>query len=178
MIGEQKMANMFQKIIYYFSAISPIGIVFSLVWVIQKKTYLVLAIVMIFSLFFILLFVISFEYGKKRLAPISIRVTDVSANDIWILGYILSYLLPLVSIIIEECNFTVLAIVASMLGCVIPFMNSAMPHPLLYIKKYHFYQLATENGISSYVLISKRKIRNKKEIKAVGRMFDFLLIEK
>lgn len=126
------MANVFQKIIYYFSA----------------------------------------------MAPICIRVTEVSANDIWILGYIISYLMPLVSIIIDEWNFVILAIIAILIGIVIPFMNSAMPHPLLAIKKYHFYELATENGISSYVLISKRKIRNKKEIKVVGRLFEFLLIEK
>lgn len=172
------MANVFQKIIYYFSAVSPIGIVFSLVWVIQKRTYLVPAIVMIISLSFILVFAISFKYGKNRVAPICIRVTDVSANDIWILGYIISYLLPLVSMIIEQWNFIILAIIAILVGILIPFMNSAMPHPLLVLKKYHFYQLATENGISSYVLISKRKIRNKKEIKVVGRLFEFLLIER
>ena len=172
------MANVFQKMIYYFSAVSPIGIVFSLVWVIQKRTYLIPAIVMITSLFFILVFAISFKYGKNRVAPICIRVTNVSANDIWILGYIISYLLPLVSMVIEEWNFIILAIIAILVGILIPFMNSAMPHPLLVLKKYHFYQLATENGISSYVLISKRKIRNKKEIKVVGRLFEFLLIER
>ena len=82
--------------------------------------------------------------------------------------------------IIEQWNFIILilAIIAILVGILIPFMNSAMPHPLLVLKKYHFYQLATENGISSYVLISKRKIRNKKEIKVVGRLFEFLLIER
>jgi hypothetical protein len=42
---------------------------------------------------------------------------------------------------------------------------------------YHFYQATAENGISNYVVISKRKIRHKKELKKVKRVFEFLLID-
>lgn len=172
------MANKSQKIIYYSSAMSPIGIVFSLVWILQNNTFIIPAIVTVISLLLIIVFSISFKYGKKNIAPTSIRVAEIAANDIWILSYIISYLLPLASMLIAEWNIYVLTIIAVLGGSVMLFMNSAIPHPLLAVRKYHFYQLTTENGISSYVLISKRHIRNKKEIKTIGRVFEFLLIEK
>ncbi|MBR5565151.1 MAG: hypothetical protein IKW08_03180 [Roseburia sp.] len=172
------MANRFQKIIYYTSAMSPIGIVFSLVWFFQNNTYIIPVIITVISLLLVVAFVISFEYGKKNISPMSIRVTDVATNDIWVLSYVISYLLPLASMLIAEWNVYVLTIIAILGGVVMIFMNCAIPHPLLAVRKYHFYQLTTENGISSYILISKRCIRNKNEIKTVGRWFEFLLIEK
>jgi len=172
------MANLLQKLIYYFSAMCPIGVIFSVVWLIQKDNYWVPIMVTLGVVLLMVLFGISFNYGCKHLSPINVRVTDVSANDTWILGYIISYLLPLTSLIIDEWNLLVCVIIGVFICLLIPFMNSAIPHPLLALKKYHFYQISTENGISSYVLISKKNIRNKKEIQVVGRIFEFLLIEK
>ena len=57
------------------------------------------------------------------------------------------------------------------------FINSAIPNPLLFIKKYHFYQVSGEHGISGYILISRKKYRSKQELKTVNRMFDFLLLD-
>lgn len=87
-------------------------------------------------------------------------------------------MLPLANMVIDEWNLFILAGISLTIGVVIPFINCAIPHPLLFFRGYHFYNLTTENGISSYILISKKKIRNKKEIKLVGRIFEFLLIEK
>ena len=52
-----------------------------------------------------------------------------------------------------------------------------MPSPILSVMGYHFYQVNAANGISGYVLISKRKIRNAKDVKAVKRIFEFLLLD-
>lgn len=172
------MANTVQKLLYFFSAIAPVCIIFSVVWMVQDKEIMFPAILAFVSLIGIVLFIVSFRYGYKNIAPMTIRVTEVSTSDLWILGYIFSYLLPLANMAIEEWNLLVLAGISLIICVVIPFVNSAIPHPLLFFGRYHFYNLATENGISSYILISKKKIRNKKEIKAVGRIFEFLLIER
>ncbi len=172
------MANTMQKLLYFFSAVAPVCITFSVAWIIQRKG-IILPIILVFaSMLGVVLFSVAFKYGYKNIASMTIRVTDVSTGDLWILGYIFSYLLPLANMVIDEWNLFILAGISLIIGVVIPFMNSAIPHPLLFFRGYHFYNLATENGISSYVLISKKKIRNKKDIKAVGRIFEFLLIEK
>ena len=172
------MANTIQKLLYFFSAISPVCITFSVVWIIQGKGIMFPAILVSASVIGVVLFIVSFRYGYKNIAPMTIRVTDVSTGDLWILGYVFSYLLPLGNMVIAEWNLFILAGISLTIGVVIPFINCAISHPLLFFRGYHFYNLTTENGISSYILISKKKIRNKKEIKLVGRIFEFLLIEK
>lgn len=172
------MANTIQKLLYFFSAISPVCITFSVVWIIQGKGIMFPAILVSTSVIGVVLFIVSFRYGYKNIAPMTIRVTDVSTGDLWILGYVFSYLLPLGNMVIAEWNLFILAGISLIIGVVITFINSAIPNPLLFFSGYHFYNLTTENGISSYILISKKKIRNKKDIKAVGRIFEFLLIEK
>lgn len=172
------MANTIQKLIYYFSAVAPVCITFSLVWIIQGKGIVLPVILVSTSLVVVVLFSVAFRYGYKNIAPTTIRVTDISTDDLWLLGYVFSYLLPLANMVIDEWNLFILAGISLTIGVVIPFINCAIPHPLLFFRGYHFYNLTTENGISSYILISKKKIRNKKEIKLVGKIFEFLLIEK
>ncbi|TGJ60458.1 hypothetical protein E4M16_07585 [Ligilactobacillus ruminis] len=172
------MANIIQKLLYFFSAVAPVCITFSVVLIIQGKGIILPIILASVSMIGIVLFIISFRYGYKSVAPMTIRVTDVSTFDLWILGYIFSYLLPLANMVIEEWNLFILVGISLIIIVVIPFMNSAIPHPLLFFKGYHFYNIATENGISSYILISKKQIRNKKDIRVVGRIFEFLLIDK
>ena len=172
------MANTIQKLIYYFSAVAPVCITFSLVWIIQGKGIVLPVILVSTSLVVVVLFSVAFIYGYKNIAPTTIRVTDISTDDLWLLGYVFSYLLPLANMVIDEWNLFILAGISLTIGVVIPFINCAIPHPLLFFRGYHFYNLTTENGISSYILISKKKIRNKKEIKLVGKIFEFLLIEK
>lgn len=172
------MANTIQKLLYFFSAIAPVCITFSVVLIIQGKGIMFPLILISVSVVGVVLFIVSFRYGNKNIAPMTIRITDVSTSDLWILGYVFSYLLPLGNIVIDEWNLYILVGISLIISVVIPFINCAIPHPLLLFGRYHFYNLTTENGISSYILISKKKIRNKKEIKMVGRIFEFLLIEK
>lgn len=86
-------------------------------------------------------------------------------------------LFPFTSIAIDNFNLIVCALIAFLIAVIAPFVNSAIPNPLLIIRKYHFYQVNGEHGISGYVLISKKKYRNKQELKLVKRMFDFLLLD-
>lgn len=171
------MGNGLQKFLYNLSAASPVCFVFSIVWLIQKKTWQLPVICILVGLVVIFLFVKSFEYGLKNLSPISIRTTEISPNDGWIVVYIFTYLFPFTSIAIDNFNLIVCALIAFLIAVIAPFVNSAIPNPLLIIRKYHFYQVNGEHGISGYVLISKKKYRNKQELKFVKRMFDFLLLD-
>ena len=79
--------------------------------------------------------------------------------------------------VIEDYNLFLFCVISIAIVLVIPIINSAMPSPILSVMGYHFYQVNAANGISGYVLISKRKIRNAKDVKAVKRIFEFLLLD-
>lgn len=171
------MPNFVQKFIYNISSIVPLCFAFSIVWFLEKSTIYVPLIFIGCGLFISLLFVLSFSYGRKNIAPISIRVTDISPHDGWIAIYIITYLLPFASIAIEEVNIIICTLIAALLVVVAPYINTAIPNPILFLKGYHFYQISAENGLSGYVLISKRKLRKSADLKNVKRIFEFLLLD-
>lgn len=171
------MANIFQKYLYILSSISPIGLIFSIVWFFQKKTIVVpIACIVAFVIIDVLFFVF-FSYARKSLATINVNVIEVSSADLWIASYFISYLVPMGSVMIDDWNIIICGIVGCLLSLAIALINDSTPNPLLFFIKYHFYKIKTENGLE-YSLISKRKIRNKESVKVVGRWFESLLIEK
>ena len=171
------MANNLQKLIYNLSAASPLCFTFAILWYIQKQTLTVPATCVCLGPFLILCFALSFSYAKKHVAPIMIRVTDISPKDGQMAVYVISYMLPFASMVIDDFDITVCGIIAIALIAIILFANSVAPNPLLFLRKYHFYEIRAENGVSGYLLICKRSLRNAKHITTVKRVFEFLLID-
>lgn len=171
------MANCLQKYIYNLSAISPLSFIFAVLWYIQKQTLIIPVICVCIGIFLISCFAVSFSYGKKHVAPIIIKVTDISPHDGWIVAYVVSYIIPFASMVIKDFNITICGIIAVILTFMVPFVNSVIPNPLLMCRKYHFYQISAENGVSGYLFLSKRKLRKAKDIKTIKRIFDFMLID-
>ena len=76
------MGNILQRLIYNLSAIAPLCFICALVWYWQKKTMEIPCIAIGIGIALIILFMISFAYGKKHLAPIKIRTSDIAPYDI------------------------------------------------------------------------------------------------
>lgn len=170
------MPNIFQKIIYNCSATSPILLAFSIAWVVQEKTYIVPIVSCGVAIALMIAFWISFNYAKKHLANISIRTADISPCDGWIVVYIITYLVPFANVVIGEYNIFISSVIVILVVVCAPFVNGAIPNPLLFARGYHFYQVSTEHGIN-YMLISKRKFRKKQDLNRINRIFEFLLLD-
>lgn len=171
------MPNIFQKALYNISSGAPLLLSFAFVWWLEKHTWQIPVICIVCALLLIVFMLIAFAYGRRNLPSIPITATDVSPHDAYIIAYIISYLLPFVTMVIEDCNLFLLCAISIAIVLVAPLINSAIPSPILFVKRYHFYQVNASNGVSGYVLISKRKIRNVKDIKTVKRIFEFLLLD-
>lgn len=169
------MPNFLQKWLYNLSAGAPLLIVFSVVWYCEKKSWIIPGICICAAILLTVLMRIAFVYCRRNLPPITINVTDVAPYDVWIAVYIISYFVPFISMTLDDCNLLLFVAISAAVILVAPFVNSAIPNPFLFSRGYHFYKIGTQNGVSGYVLISKRKIRNAKEIKRVNRVFEFLL---
>ncbi|SEL98337.1 hypothetical protein SAMN04487770_12262 [Butyrivibrio sp. ob235] len=178
------MANRLQKFIYTVSAESPILIFGGIVWLIKKSTWsnpiviswkvplVMLAIVGIIMV----IFNISFNYGKKHLQTMRVTGTDISCGDGWIVAYIISYLLPFATFQFESYIKPVLGIIIVMLLVVLTFTDYVTPHPWLYLRRYHFYNLDVEGAASGYHLISRKKLRRPSDVNRVAQVFEFLLL--
>ena len=131
------------------------------------------------GLILLITFECSFYYGLHELAPITIRATNIAPYNAWIVPYMISYIFPLTSMLITDLNLTICCVIGILIVFITLRVNTISPTPILFLfQGYKYYKVATENGISDYTLISKRKnIRNVKELRKVKRIFEYLLID-
>lgn len=171
------MPNILQKWIYSLSSATPLCLAFAYVWWSEIHTRTVPIVCCVVFGILVIAFSVSFCFGKRNLPPISIKVNDLSPHDSWIVAYVISYILPFASMALKDFNLYLSGAIALAVVLLAPFVNSAIPHPLLFLRGYHFYEVGTEHGVSGYVLISKRKIRHPHNVKYVKRVFEFLLLD-
>lgn len=171
------MANKFQKFLFNFSALSPLCFIFSFLWYFQKKTLTVPISCGILGIILIFIFLISFTYAKKQVEIITIRVVSVTPKDSWMIAYIITYALPFAGLATDDFDIVILIIISAILILVLPFLNSVVPNPLLFLQKYHFYEISTENGVSGYLLLSQRNLCNAKQVTMVNQLFDYICID-
>lgn len=171
------MGNKLQRLIYNLSAAAPLCFIFALCWYWQKKTIYIPCMAVGIGIILIVLFMISFAYGKSHLAPIIIRTSDISPYDGWGIVYIITYIFPFASLVIEDFNMVICVVITGVLIVAAPCVNTAIPNPILFFQGYHFYQVSGEHGVSGGVLISKRKLRKAKDVKTVNRIFEFLFLD-
>lgn len=174
---ERKMGNTLQRIIYYASCATPIAFTFSIVWCIQEHTCLVPSIMILISIFIFILFKKSFSYALKSAQITTVNVIEVIPKDGWILAYIISYLFPFVSFVIDDVDYLLFGILSVLFVIIAGCTHSATPNPILWSFGYHFYELKSAHGMSGYIYACKGKLCTPKDIKTARRYFDLLLIE-
>lgn len=178
------MANRFQKFIYYLSAEAPVLMVIAIVWLIEKSTWTkpmvlnwpVSIILIAVAIVLIIVFNAFFKKAETKLSVMDILGSEYKCIDGWLVGYVVSYLLPFASLALGDVIWIVLGVIIVLLMVILVFSDHVTPHPLLFCKGFHFYEVKVEGLASDYKVISKKQIRNVKDIRKVSRVFEFLLI--
>lgn len=175
------MPNIIQKWLYNLSGAAPLCLIFAFTWWWQNRSahgvwWISIALIA-FAIVLVCTFMASFTYCRKSIPPIAIRINEFAPHDAWIVAYIISYVIPFASIVFNEFDPVLSGMIAVVIIVVAPFVNSAAPNPLLFLQGYHFFLVKTETGASDFVMITKRSLRNKTEIKYVRRIFEFLLLD-
>ena len=131
--------------------------------------YLLIAALLVFVCFLIL------RFSKKEIASISIEIKEVQTADKEIVGFFLTYLVPLIT---SPLNFGwEVALFVGLLMFLVIF-NSHTYHfnPLLGLLGYHFYEVKTVSGIT-YVLMTRMKINDCKDVKKVIQLTEYIVME-
>lgn len=170
------MANRFQKFIYYLSAESPVIILLAIWLLIQKQPLLIPIILIASAVLLIVAFILFFRKAKNQLSILEVSGSKFKCIDGWLVGYIVTYLLPFASLVVDDVVWIILWILLALLLIILVFSDHVTPHPLLFCRGYHFYELEVEGMASDYKVISKKQVRSVKDIKKVSRVFEFLLI--
>jgi hypothetical protein len=105
-----------------------------------------------------------------------VEISSVKTADREIGGFILVYLLPLINESTLKIDCTILIFVMCLFFIVVLKSNAYHFNPLLGFLGYHFYEI-TVVGEVSYVLISKKTVRNCKNIKEVVHISEYMILE-
>jgi len=172
------MANGLQRAIYNFANAVPLAIMTALVWYFEFKSWYIPVILFFTAISVIVIFTICFYYGKNNCSIKSINVLKITSKDSWTITYVIAYVFPFSYMIINDFNIVLFIVFCLMLVLVFMPAITAFPNVILFFIGYHFYEIETENtGIGDYIFISKRRIRNKTEIRMVTRIYEKLLID-
>lgn len=172
------MANRIQRILFSISVVSPTLIIASVVSIVLNgKSPWAISILIIGAMLSIYDFLLV-ALCKKHFERIRIAFDSVSPNDSWCIAYVITYIIPCLSFVLEPLNPIVTGIIAVIIGLVISAANVIPPNPILRLCGYHFYKASSIDGANDYNLISKRSgIHNKRTVNKVICAFDYILIE-
>ena len=121
--------------------------------------------------------VISYAKSEKGLERMPVKITGIKTADKEILGFLLVYLLPLISQSNSAINTPVLVFVSVIFFVVV--LNSHAYHfnPLLGLLGYHFYE-ATIDGDVTFILITDKTISNCSGITEVVQLTEYMIMDR
>lgn len=168
------MPSVIIKITLVVTGLAPVLLTLGIVSISQSKLislflFLATALLAIISNLIIIFF-------KRGLASHKIKINSVKTADQDVLSFLIAYLSPLITLKITEINYTMLVATFLLIGIIIYHSNTYHFNPLLGVFGFHFYEVTTEENVT-FILMSKRFIRNCREPIKVACVSEYMLIE-
>ena len=164
------------KFILTATAFCPVLLVHCAV-AIMSRAYCIAVIFFIASTVLLVVCLRLMSFLTRSIARRSYTTKSVETADQEVMSFLLIYALPLISRDLSNHNWAVWLVIALFYCFVVTTGYGFHFNPLLSFCGYRFYKVTSEGGLP-HVLITKRRIYEVGETLTVGRMVDFVLIEK
>ena len=169
------MFSRFAKLLLILSAIAPVGLVYA--WVAFREghhaaaLWLLLGCIALVGICATLL-----ARAKALLERFSFSLSSVEAADRENIAFMLLYLSPLFTSQFGQLNMDLLIPTLAIFTLMTATGYNYHFNPLLGLLGWHFYKVSSTEGVS-YVLVTKKQIRNTGQINNVGQLTDYILID-
>lgn len=114
--------------------------------------------------------------ATRQLEIVDSHLRSIKTADTEIVGYVLSYLVPLANLSSPQLDPLVLAFVAIFFLFIVATSHSYHFNPLMSLLGYHFYEITDETSVS-YVLITRRSLRSAKKTAHVVQLSEYILLD-
>ena len=163
------------KTLFFLSAFSPVLISLMIVRWVDKGFDNYCSILLVSFLFGAVLFVAIYKSIEMKSETINFIVKKVESQDYMIIPFLFAYFMP---VIIRSIgiDFNILFMCVFTLSVLLWFISSIPAHPLMFLFKYRFYKIESNNSMV-YILISKRIIRYPESVKKVKVISNSMLLE-
>lgn len=114
--------------------------------------------------------------ARMRLGRVPIQVEALKTADKELLGFLLSYVLPLANASAPQVDARVLGFVLVLLVTVVWTTHAYHFNPLLGLLGYHFFEVATKDKVT-YVLLTRKNLTNGAGVTSVVMLTDYILLD-
>lgn len=112
---------------------------------------------------------------RKESESINFKAKKVESADYFLFVFIASYIAPII-MKMAEVDFVITSLIVGIIFVVAWLVSNIPSHPILYIAKFRFYKVESDNGMV-YTLITRRQIRSPQSIKSVKQISSGMLME-
>lgn len=149
--------------VYAWVAISE-GYVWAPFWLLLASCVLVLVCWAVLS------------FGVSRLENFPFKFDSVEPADQESISFLLLYLSPLFLDKIADVNFNILVPALGVYAFLLATSYTYHFNPLISMMGWHFFKVQSSEGVT-YVLLTRKKIRNVDRIEKVGQLTGYMLID-
>jgi hypothetical protein len=114
--------------------------------------------------------------AARQLEVVQCHVDSIRTADAEIVGYVLSYLVPLANLSNAPPDAVVLIFVACFFLFIVYTSHSYHFNPLMSVLGYHFYEI-TDSASVSYVLITRANLRAARSTARVVQLSEYILLD-
>jgi hypothetical protein len=163
------------KFMLIATAIAPIGFVFGWVAFIgEHYRWSASLIIGCGALIIICLYLL--KSAKNHLERFPFEISSVEACDQESISFMLIYISPMFNSQFDELNLHFWIPTLMMFGLITATGYSHHFNPLLGLLGWHFFKVSSNEGVS-YILITKKQLRRASQIKEVGQLTEYILID-
>jgi len=173
------MISKFLENIFVLTSISPVFLAIWLGKVARSGSYMK-------GIFWLILFILLIpvawgiiKFSEKKLEILPIRIKSIAPADREVAAFLIAYILPLLSII-NVNNLIILFIVGLLYISMLTTSNYHFNPVLSLFFGYHYYQVEIEGRDGeriTYILMTKKTIKNSKNIKNIVQVSDYMIME-
>ncbi|WP_423142853.1 hypothetical protein ACOYW6_05755 [Parablastomonas sp. CN1-191] len=163
------------KLLLVLSAIAPVGLVYA--WVAFRDGYLGVAISLLIACGLLTaLCAVLLSRARSLIERFNFQFSTVEAADRENIAFMLLYLSPLFTAEFGQLNLDLLIPTLAIFSLMTATGYNYHFNPLLGLIGWHFYKVSSVEGVS-YVLVTKKQIRNTAQISNVGQLTEYILID-
>ena len=169
------MLTSFAKLLLTATAVAPVSLTYA--WVAWYQCENLIAIIACgLAIFMLAICVLLLRYVSSHSESLPLNAASIEPADSESLGFMLLYVFPLFTDSIEALNWELWAPIMILFGVIIGTGYSYHFNPLLGLLGWHFYKVTSAGGVT-YVLITKKHLRNAASVGRVGQLTEYVLID-
>lgn len=166
----------FAKLLLVSTSFAPIIITYAFVLWLSNRSLVYISALLALTLSLVVLCLLLLRQAKHHLERQTITISAITPSDNQVIGFVIAYLLPILSLTDPHIDLPVLAFMAIVFILLIWSTNAYHINPLLSFFGYHFYQVSLNDKVT-YLLLTRKELHRTATIQTVIHLTDYMLLD-